>query len=92
LLASAKAFLAFFVLPSADFYDLSAFALAAAATSKAFCEVLSSASSDAIRALAVAKAAAKEDEREPDKQQETEHRGKVTIEHQNCTFGSFRNL
>jgi hypothetical protein len=42
--------------------------------------------------LAVAKAAAKEDERELDKQQETKHRGKVMIEHQNCTFGSFCNL
>jgi hypothetical protein len=33
LLASAKAFLAFFALPSADFYDFSTLALATAATS-----------------------------------------------------------
>jgi hypothetical protein len=45
-----------------------------------------------MRALAVAKAAAKEDERKSDKQQGTKHKGKVMIEHQNCTFGSFCNL
>jgi hypothetical protein len=33
LLASAKAFSAFFALPSADFYDFSALALVAVATS-----------------------------------------------------------
>jgi hypothetical protein len=66
LLASAKAFSAFFALPSADFCNFSAFALAAAATSYAFCEALSSASSDAIRALAVARAATEEDEKESD--------------------------
>jgi hypothetical protein len=42
--------------------------------------------------LAVAKAAAKEDERESDKQQKTKHRGKVMTEHHNCTFESFHNL
>jgi hypothetical protein len=68
-LASAKAFSAFFALPSADFCDLSALALAAAAISYAFCEVLSSASNDAIRALAVARAATVEEERESDKKQ-----------------------
>jgi hypothetical protein len=52
LLASAKAFSAFFALASADFCDFSALALAAVATSKAFREALSSASSDAMRALA----------------------------------------
>jgi hypothetical protein len=68
-LASAKAFSAFFALPSADFCDFSALALAAAAISYAFCEALSSASNDAIRALAVARAATVEEERKSDKQQ-----------------------
>jgi hypothetical protein len=58
LLASAKAFSAFFALASADLCDFSAFALAAVTTSKALCEALSSASSDAMRALADAKASA----------------------------------
>jgi hypothetical protein len=58
LLASAKAFSAFFVLASADLCDFSAFALAAVATSKAFREAVSSASSDAMRALADARASA----------------------------------
>jgi hypothetical protein len=58
LLASAKAFSAFFALASADLCDFSAFALAAVATSKALHEALSSASSDAMRALADAKASA----------------------------------
>jgi hypothetical protein len=57
-LALAKVFSAFFALASANFCNLSAFALAAVATSYAFCEALSSASSDAIRALAVARVAA----------------------------------
>jgi hypothetical protein len=68
-LASAKAFSAFFALPSADFCDFSALVLAAAAISYAFCEALSSASSDAIRALAVARAATVDEERKSDKQQ-----------------------
>jgi hypothetical protein len=46
LLASAKAFSAFFALASADLCDFSAFALAAVATSKALREALSSVSSD----------------------------------------------
>jgi hypothetical protein len=58
LLASAKAFSAFFALASADFCDFSALALAAVATSKAFREALSSASSDAMRALVDARASA----------------------------------
>jgi hypothetical protein len=57
LLASAKAFSVFFALASADFCDFSALALAVVATSYAFREALSSASSDAIRALVVATAA-----------------------------------
>jgi hypothetical protein len=57
LLASIKAFLVFFALASADFYDFLALALAAFVTSYAFREALSSASSDAIRALAIARAA-----------------------------------
>jgi hypothetical protein len=56
LLASAKAFSAFFALASAALCDFSAFALAAVATSKPFREALSSASSDAMRALADARA------------------------------------
>jgi hypothetical protein len=56
LLASVKAFSAFFALASADLVDFSALTLAAVATSKAFREALSSASSDEMRALAVAKA------------------------------------
>jgi hypothetical protein len=58
LLASVKAFSAFFTLASADLVDFSALALAAVAASKAFLEALSSASSDEIRALAVARASA----------------------------------
>jgi hypothetical protein len=68
-LASANAFSAFFALPSVDFCDFSTLALAAAAISYAFCEALSSASNDAIRALAVARAATVEEERKSDKQQ-----------------------
>jgi hypothetical protein len=58
LLASVKAFSAFFVLASADLVDFSALTLAAVAASKAFREVSSSASSDEMRALAVARASA----------------------------------
>jgi hypothetical protein len=74
LLASAKAFSAFFALPSADYCDFSALALAVVATSLAFCEALSSASSDATRALAVARAATAKEERNSNKQQ------KISIE------------
>jgi hypothetical protein len=56
LLASAKAFSAFFALASADLCDFSVFAMAAVATSKAFCKALSSVSSDAMQALADARA------------------------------------
>jgi hypothetical protein len=69
LLASAKAFSAFFTLPSATFCDFSVLALAAAAISYAFYEALSSASNDAIRALAVARAATAEEETKSDKHQ-----------------------
>jgi hypothetical protein len=58
LLASVKAFSAFFALASADLVDFSAPTLAAVAASKAFREALSSASSDEMQALAVAKASA----------------------------------
>jgi hypothetical protein len=58
LLASAKAFSVFFALASADLVDFSALTLAAVAASKAFLEALSSASSDEMRALAVARASA----------------------------------
>jgi hypothetical protein len=56
LLASARAFSAFFALASAALCDFSAFTLVAVATSKAFREALSSASSDAMHALADARA------------------------------------
>jgi hypothetical protein len=68
-LASAKAFSAFFALPSADFCDFLALALAVATISYAFYEALSSASNDAIRALAIARASTVEEERKSDKQQ-----------------------
>jgi hypothetical protein len=58
LLASVKAFSAFFAFASADLVDFSALALAAVAASKAFLEALSSASSDEMRALAVSRASA----------------------------------
>jgi hypothetical protein len=48
LLASAKAFSAFFALASADLFDFSALTLAAIAASKAFQEALSLASSKEI--------------------------------------------
>jgi hypothetical protein len=64
LLASAKAFSAFFALASADFCDFSALALAAVVISKAFREALSSASSDAMRALADARASAVQQRKE----------------------------
>jgi hypothetical protein len=54
LLASAKAFYAFFTLASTNLVDFSALTLVAVAASKAFREALSSASSDKMRALAVA--------------------------------------
>jgi hypothetical protein len=58
LFASESAFSAFFALANADLVDFSALALAAVAASKAFLEALSLASSDKMRALAVAKASA----------------------------------
>jgi hypothetical protein len=58
LLASVKAFSTFFALASADLVDFSALTLAAVAASKAFREASSSASSDEMRALAVARASA----------------------------------
>jgi hypothetical protein len=64
LLASAKAFSAFFALAIVDLCDFSAFALAVVATSKAHREALSSASSDAMRALADAKASAVQQRKE----------------------------
>jgi hypothetical protein len=64
LLASAKAFSTFFALASADFCDFSALDLAAVAISKAFHEALSLASSDAMRALADARASAVQQRKE----------------------------
>jgi hypothetical protein len=56
LLASVKAFSAFFALASADLVDFLALALAIVVALKAFLEASSSASSDEMRALAVARA------------------------------------
>jgi hypothetical protein len=58
LLASERAFSAFFALANADLVDFSAVVLAAVAASQAFLEALSSASRDEMRALAAAKASA----------------------------------
>jgi hypothetical protein len=58
LLPSVRALSAFFALASADLVDFSALTLAAVATSKTFLEASSSASSDEMRALAVARASA----------------------------------
>jgi hypothetical protein len=58
LLASVKAFSAFFALASADLVDFLALTLAVVAASKAFWEASSSTSSDEMRALAVARASA----------------------------------
>jgi hypothetical protein len=63
LLASERAFSAFFALASADLVDFSALTLATVAASKAFLEASSSASSDEMRALAVAKASAVQQKR-----------------------------
>jgi hypothetical protein len=56
LLASERAFSAFFALANADLVDFSAVALAAVAASQAFLEASSSASRDEMRALAASKA------------------------------------
>jgi hypothetical protein len=92
LLASAKAFSAFFALTSAALYDFSAFTLAAVATSKAFREALSSASSDAMRALADAKASTAQQGREKSNKQQREEYKTSKDRTKESTFGSFRNL
>jgi hypothetical protein len=56
LFESAKSFSAFFALATAILCNLSAYALAVVAESYAFCEAMSSASSDAMRAFADARA------------------------------------
>jgi hypothetical protein len=58
LLASARAFSAFFALANADLVDFSAVVFAAVTASQAFLEASSSASSDEMRALAAAKSSA----------------------------------
>jgi hypothetical protein len=58
LLASERAFSAFFALANADLVDFSAVVLAAVATSQNFLEASSSASRDEMQALATAKASA----------------------------------
>jgi hypothetical protein len=56
LLASERAFSAFFALANANLVDFSAVVLAVVAASQAFLEALSSASRDKMRALAATKA------------------------------------
>jgi hypothetical protein len=56
LLASERAFSAFFALANADFVAFSALVLAAVAASQAFLEAPSSASREEMRALAASKA------------------------------------
>jgi hypothetical protein len=56
LVSISQAFYAFFALASADLVDFSALTLAPMAVSKAFLEASSSASSDKMRALAIARA------------------------------------
>jgi hypothetical protein len=58
LFGSERAFSAFFALANADLVDFSALTLAVVAASKAFLEASSSASSEEIRALVVAKTSA----------------------------------
>jgi hypothetical protein len=58
LLASERAFSAFFALANADLVDFSALVLVAVAASQAFLEASSSVSRDEMRALAAAKASA----------------------------------
>jgi hypothetical protein len=58
LLALDRTFSAFFALASADLVDFSALTLAALVASKAFLEASSSASSDEMPALAIARASA----------------------------------
>jgi hypothetical protein len=62
LLASERAFSAFFALANADLVDFSAMVLAAVAASQAFLETSSSASRDKMRALAAAKSSAVQEE------------------------------
>jgi TRAP-type C4-dicarboxylate transport system substrate-binding protein len=78
-LASANAFSAFFALVMAALADFSAVALAAVATSQDFWEASSSASRDAMRALAVAKASAawqREKESQVENQEKISETGK----------------
>jgi hypothetical protein len=58
LLASERAFSAFFALANANFVDFSAVVLVAVVASQAFLEASSSASRDKMRALAASKASA----------------------------------
>jgi hypothetical protein len=94
LLASAKAFSAFFALASADLCDFSALALAVVATSKAFHEALSSASGDAMRALADAKASAVQQRKERSQtNSKKKHTGQAKTRQKNLpseAFATFR--
>jgi hypothetical protein len=93
LLASAKAFSAFFALASVNLCDFSALALAAVAMSKAFREALSLASSDAMRALADARASAVQQRKERSQTHSKEkHTGQAKAKTKEFTFRSFCNL
>jgi hypothetical protein len=72
LLASAKAFSAFFALASADLCNFSPLALAVVAASKAFREALSSASNKEMQALADAKASAVQQKRKGEVKQKAQ--------------------
>jgi hypothetical protein len=63
LVSIRKGLFCFFALASADLVDFSALTLAVVAASKAFLEASSSASSDEMRALAIAKASAVQQKR-----------------------------
>jgi hypothetical protein len=80
LLASERAFSAFFTLANADLVAFSALVLAAVAASQAFLEALSSASREEMRALAASKASAVQTKREENrikKQRKALERSKV---------------
>jgi hypothetical protein len=91
LLALAKAFSAFFALASAALCDFSAFALAAVVTSKAFREALSSASSNAIRALANARASVVQQRKKRRSQANSKekHTGQAKIGQRNLPLEAF---
>jgi hypothetical protein len=93
LLALAKSFSAFFALANADLADFSALTLAAVAASKAVLEASSSASSDAMRALAAFRAPElnKEERRSQAKKQRQACKDKQVLK-MRLTFRSLGNF